>query len=179
MFPGPDSVQVITPLGKDEAAELQHKVGSIIFNVPPGGNLNGTGSSSVTVPLDATGRATVTYACDYLLSPTGCGAGSIQVTAIWNSVANGTRVTLLGPSSPVTDAGTPPPSGGPPDAGTVGGPVGPPTSVLGIAAAPSVLGIKGSGIQETGLTRFLVTDAAGRPVSNVGVQPAPETGPGT
>jgi len=143
--------------------------GSIIFNVPPGGNLNGTGSSSVTVPLDATGRATVTYACDYLLSPTGCGAGSIQVTAIWNSVANGTRVTLLGPSSPVTDAGTPPPSGGPPDAGTVGGPVGPPTSVLGIAAAPSVLGIKGSGIQETGLTRFLVTDAAGRPVSNVGV----------
>src|SRR4029077_15523688 len=33
VFPGPDSVQLITPLGKDEAAELQHKVGSIIFNV--------------------------------------------------------------------------------------------------------------------------------------------------
>ena len=33
VFPGPDPVQVITPLGKDEAAELQHKVGSIIFNV--------------------------------------------------------------------------------------------------------------------------------------------------
>jgi len=142
--------------------------GSITFNAP-GGNLNGTGTTSATVPLDATGRVTVTYSCDYLLSPTGCGAGSIQVTAIWNSLANGTRVTLLGPSAPVTDAGTPPPSGGPPDAGSVGGPVGPPTSVLGIAAAPSVLGIKGSGIQETGLTRFLVTDAAGRPVSNVGV----------
>lgn len=32
-FPGPDPVQLITPLGKDEAAELQYKVGSIIFNV--------------------------------------------------------------------------------------------------------------------------------------------------
>jgi putative ABC transport system permease protein len=33
VFPGPDQVQLITPLGKDEAAELEHKVGSIIFNV--------------------------------------------------------------------------------------------------------------------------------------------------
>jgi len=33
VFPGPDQVQLITPLGKDEAAELQHKIGSIIVNV--------------------------------------------------------------------------------------------------------------------------------------------------
>src|SRR6266481_2231449 len=33
VFPGPDQVQLITPLGKDEVAELQYKVGSIIFNV--------------------------------------------------------------------------------------------------------------------------------------------------
>lgn len=33
VFPGPDQVQLITPLGKDEAAELQHKTGSIIRNV--------------------------------------------------------------------------------------------------------------------------------------------------
>jgi predicted permease len=33
VFPGPDPVQLITPLGKDEAAELQYKVGSIILNV--------------------------------------------------------------------------------------------------------------------------------------------------
>jgi predicted permease len=33
VFPGPDPVQLITPLGKDEAAELQYKVGSIVFNV--------------------------------------------------------------------------------------------------------------------------------------------------
>ena len=32
-FPGADEVQLITPLGKDEAAELQYKVGSIIRNV--------------------------------------------------------------------------------------------------------------------------------------------------
>ena len=32
-FPGPDPVQLITPLGKDEAAELQHRVGSVVRNV--------------------------------------------------------------------------------------------------------------------------------------------------
>ena len=32
-FPGADPVQLIAPLGKDEAAELQQKVGSVIFNV--------------------------------------------------------------------------------------------------------------------------------------------------
>jgi predicted permease len=33
VFPGPDQVQLITPLGKDEAAELQHEVGTIVHNV--------------------------------------------------------------------------------------------------------------------------------------------------
>jgi len=33
VFPGPDQVQLITPLGKDEAAELEHRVGSIVRNV--------------------------------------------------------------------------------------------------------------------------------------------------
>ncbi len=33
VFPGPHQVDLITPLGKDEAAELEHRVGSIIFNV--------------------------------------------------------------------------------------------------------------------------------------------------
>lgn len=33
VFPGADEVQLITPLGKDEAAELQYKVGSIVRNV--------------------------------------------------------------------------------------------------------------------------------------------------
>jgi hypothetical protein len=33
VFPGPDQVQLLTPLGKDEAAELQFKVGSIVRNI--------------------------------------------------------------------------------------------------------------------------------------------------
>src|SRR5580693_4177131 len=33
VFPGPDPVQLITPLGKDETTELEHRVGSIIFSV--------------------------------------------------------------------------------------------------------------------------------------------------
>ena len=33
VFPGPDQVQLITPLGKDETAELQYKTASIIRNV--------------------------------------------------------------------------------------------------------------------------------------------------
>jgi predicted permease len=33
VFPGADPVQMITPLGKDEAAEREHRAGSIIFNV--------------------------------------------------------------------------------------------------------------------------------------------------
>ncbi|HEX5430671.1 MAG TPA: ABC transporter permease, partial [Bryobacteraceae bacterium] len=33
VFPGPDQVQLITPLGKDEAAELQYKIGSVIQNI--------------------------------------------------------------------------------------------------------------------------------------------------
>ncbi len=33
VFPGPHPVDLLTPLGKDEAAELEHRVGSIIFNV--------------------------------------------------------------------------------------------------------------------------------------------------
>jgi hypothetical protein len=141
--------------------------GTVTFTAT-GGNLNGTSSNTVTVPLDATGHATVTYVCDFTLDVTHCGAGSVLVTAIWSSVANGARVTLLGPSAPVTDGGTPPPAGGT-DAGIVTGPVGLPTSIVETSTIPAVLGLKGSGVQENGVMTFLVTDSAGRPVSNVAV----------
>lgn len=132
------------------------------------GNLNGTGSSTVTVPLDPTGKATVTYSCNFVADVLHCGAGQVQVTVIWTSVANGTRVTLVGPSASVTDGGTPPPPAV--DAGTpVVGPLGPPTSIIETAAIPDVLGLKGSGIQENGVMTFLVTDSAGRRVSNAAV----------
>jgi hypothetical protein len=41
---------------------------------------------------------------------------------------------------------------------------GPPSSVVELAEIPNVLGIQGSGIQETGLMTFLVSDAYGTPV---------------
>jgi len=132
-----------------------------------GGNLNGSGTSSVNVALDSVGHATVTYSCDFTLDVTHCGAGSVTVTAVWSSVANGTRVTLVGPSAPVTDGGGPPPVV---DAGPViVGPAGPAAAVIETASVPAVLGIQGSGIQETGLMSFLVTDSAGRAVANAAV----------
>jgi len=133
-----------------------------------GGNLAGSGNSSVSVPLDATGHATLTYSCDFTLDTTHCGAGNVTVTAVWSSVANGTHVTLVGPSSPASgDGGSSPP---PVDAGPViGGPAGPAAAVIETDVSPAVLGIQGSGIQETGVMSFLVTDSAGRPVPNAAV----------
>jgi hypothetical protein len=133
-----------------------------------GGNLDGSGTSSVNKTLDAAGKTTLTYACDFTLDTTHCGAGNITVTAVWSSVANGTRVTLIGPSAPPpSDGGSPPP---PVDAGPiVGGPAGPAAAVSESAMFPDVLGIQGSGIQEYGVMSFLVTDSAGRPVANAAV----------
>ncbi|HYS08965.1 MAG TPA: hypothetical protein VEP66_09480, partial [Myxococcales bacterium] len=133
-----------------------------------GGNLDGSGLSSVNKTLDAAGKAAVSYACDFTLDTTHCGAGNITVTAVWSSVANGTRVTLIGPSAPPpSDGGSPPP---PVDAGPIlGGPLGPPSSIMETAMFPDVLGLKGSGIQENGVMTFLVTDSTGRAVPNVAV----------
>ena len=140
--------------------------GNISF-LASAGNVNGTGTTAATLTLDAAGHATVTYACDFTLDPTHCGAGSVVVTASWSTVANGTRVTLQGPSSTGTDAG---PTSGGTDAGPiVVGPAGAAASVTATASAPAVLGLKGSGIQETGVTTFLVTDASGRAVSGATV----------
>jgi len=141
--------------------------GDVTFTAP-GGDLNGSGSNSVSVPLNAAGQATVSYSCNFTVDVTHCGAGSVLVTAIWTSVANGTRVTLVGPSSPTTDAGSPPPPAV--DAGpVVTGPAGPPAAVMKNGASPDILGLKGSGIQETGVMSFLVTDSAGRPAPTVAV----------
>jgi len=141
--------------------------GSVTFTAP-GGDLNASGGNSVSVALNASGQATVTYACNFTVDVTHCGAGQVLVTALWTSVANGTRVTLVGPSSPTTDGGSPPPP--PVDAGpVVTGPAGAPAAVIETAVAPEVLGIQGSGIQETGVMSFLVTDSAGRPTPSVAV----------
>ena len=146
--------------------------GSVAFTAS-GGNVNGTGTVTATVALDVDGHATVTYSCDVAADPAHCSAGTVLVTAVWGTstaqVTNGAHIALQGASTPATDAGG---GGGGTDAGGPPppvGPAGPPAAIIANASAPAVLGLKGSGIQETGLTSFLVTDAAGRAVSGVAV----------
>src|SRR5207248_5478722 len=121
------------------------------------GNVNGTGTTAATLTLDAAGHATVTYACDFTLDPTHCGAGSVVVTASWSTVANGTRVTLQGPSSTGTDAG---PTSGGTDAGPiVVGPAGGAGSVTATASAPGGPGLQRSRIPEEGGPRLSIITA--------------------
>ena len=143
--------------------------GSVAFTASAG-SLNGSGTTALSAALDTAGRATVTYACDVSMDPARCGPGSVAVNATWSGVTNGMRLTLQGLSSS-PDAGSPDAgSPGGTDAGTGGsGSAGPPASVIATSTVPAILGLKGSGIQETGVTTFLVTDAAGRPVSNLAV----------
>src|SRR5205807_3650004 len=118
----------------------------------------------LSAALDTAGQATVTYACDVSMDPARCGPGSVVVNATWSGVTNGMRLTLQGLSSS-TDAGSPDAgSPGGTHAGTGGsGAAGPPASVIATSTVPAILGLKGSGLQETGVTTFLVPDAAGRP----------------
>src|SRR5207245_4227676 len=115
--------------------------GSISF-LASAGDVNGTGTTAATLTLDAAGHATVTYACDFTLDPTHCGAGSVVVTASWSTVANGTRVTLQGQSSTGTDAGSP--SGGTDAGPIVVGPAGAGGSGAAHARAPAGPGPDGS-----------------------------------
>ncbi|HZR10443.1 MAG TPA: hypothetical protein VFA79_17780 [Myxococcales bacterium] len=143
--------------------------GSVMFTAS-GGSVNGTGTLTATATLDVDGHAVVSYACDVAVDPAHCGAGTVLITAAWSSVTNGTHIALQGAGGSGSDAGTTIDAGTPPDAGpVVVGPVGPPAAVFETAAAPALLGIKGSGIQETGVMSFTVTDASGRGVSGVTV----------
>jgi hypothetical protein len=138
--------------------------GSVSFTASAG-NMNGSGSTTATVALDVDGHASASYACNAAVDAVHCAAGTVLITAAWTSVTNGTHIALQGAAAPGTDAGSPGT-----DAGVVVvGPIGPPAAVFESASAPGVLGLKGSGIQETGVTTFLVTDASGRGVSGVTV----------
>lgn len=142
--------------------------GSVAFTASAG-SLNASGTVTATVALDGNGHATATYACDVAVDPTHCGAGTVLITAAWTTVTNGTHIALQGGSGSTSDAGSTTDAGSPDAGPVVVGPVGPPAAVFESAAAPSILGIKGSGIQETGVMSFLVTDASGRGVSSVTV----------
>src|SRR3989442_9809537 len=143
-------------------AQGQPASGSVAFTASAG-NLNGSGTTALSVALNAAGQATVTYACDVSIDPARCGPGSVAVNATWSGVTNGMRLTLQGLSSS-TDAGSPDAgSSGGTDAGTGGsGSAGPPASNNMGPAAPRVPRLKGAGIQETGLTTLLVNRSSGR-----------------
>jgi len=240
--------------------------GTVTFSASTG-NINGSGTTSATVALDAQGHASVTYSCDFISDAAHCGAQTVLITATWSGVSNGTHIALTGSTSPAgggggggggattpvatkIDTGTMNPSflvtsdavnvaqnllgtaavtfivkdqNNAPLSGTtvtfselaaenlvtftpatavsngagvvtvnvsskttrgtahviasfpgasatfpvpiVGGP----TSIVTVSAVPSLLGLQGSGIQETGLMTFLVTDSAGAPVPGISV----------
>lgn len=139
--------------------------GSITFSAPYG-DVNGTGTSSAAVPLDATGSARVTYACS-VAKDSHCTSGALVVGATWNGFSGGVPIVVAAPGS--SGGGSNPDAGGGsnPDGGTKV--AGPPSIIIETAATPSVLGLKGSGIQETGLMTFLVTDSQGTPAPGAAV----------
>ena len=139
--------------------------GTIVFTASAG-DMNGTATVTATVNLDATGKAKVTYACNVAVDSR-CGAGKVLITAVTNNLTGGAQLDITGPGGTTgtgTDGGTVVTN---PDGGTVV--VGPPTIIIETAETPSVLGLKGSGIQEHGLMTFLVTDSSGNPVSGAAV----------
>src|SRR5437868_3027179 len=79
-------------------AQGQPASGSVAFTASAG-NLNGSGTTALSVALNAAGQASVTYACDVSIDPARCGPGSVAVNATWSGVTNGTRLTLQGLSS--------------------------------------------------------------------------------
>jgi hypothetical protein len=143
--------------------------GSVIFSAPYG-DVNGTGATTASATLDATGAAKVTYACNVAIDAH-CVAGAVVVTASWSGLSGGVPVLITVPAPSGggggggTDAGPPPPG----TDGGVGKVAGPPSIIIETAAVPAILGLKGSGIQETGLMTFLVTDSVGTPAPGAAV----------
>jgi hypothetical protein len=129
----------------------------------PYGDVNGTGTTSATLTLDSTGSAKATYACN-VTAAAACIAGPVALTATWTTLSGSALLTITSPSGTGgTDGGT----GGGADGGVKV--AGPPTIIIETAAAPAILGLKGSGIQESGLMTFLVTDAQGTPAPGAAV----------
>jgi hypothetical protein len=153
--------------------------GSVIFSAA-GGDINATGTNSATVALNASGQASASYACNFALDATHCGAGSILVTATWSSVANGTRVTLQGATPPGggggggggggSDAGVPPPP-------TPGAPSIVVSSVFPAFIVTSTAANPAAGLPGATTVSFLVRDANGAPFPGQSIsfsQPAGE-----
>lgn len=141
--------------------------GSAVFTAPFG-DLNGSGTPTATVTLGAAGTATVTYACSASADATNCVSGATAIVQVaWTSATSSVAVGITGNSvGPGPDGGNPGPDGGIVDGGAVAGP---PFSILTVSSTPSLLGLRGSGIQEQGRTIFNVTDANGIPAGGAAV----------
>jgi hypothetical protein len=136
--------------------------------------------AATTVTLDAAGTASVSYSCNIAVDAR-CVAGNAFVSASWSSAGKTVQLSVQNvaagggggttPPPPVGGGGTPPPP--------TGTPPGPPSNIAVTAVAPSVLGLKGSGIQERGTISYTVTDSLGIPVPGMTVnftQQAPVLG---
>jgi len=140
---------------------------------------------TLTVTLDAQGKATASFNCP-VAQDTGC-KGFVRVEGDWNEVNNGTSVqvtTTTGSTGGGTDAGTNPgggtdagtnPGGGT-DAGTNPGGGGDPAAV-GVPAnivflsssAKAQLGIRSSGLETSTPLTFVVLDLSGNRVKDAEV----------
>jgi len=125
--------------------------------------------TATTAALATDGTASVDYSCNIALDSR-CVAGTVFISASWTSAGKTVQLTVTNVAAGGGGGGTPPPSGGgggtPPPAGT---PPGPATNIAVTSAAPTILGLKGSGIQERGSIGYLVTDSLGVPAPGITV----------
>jgi hypothetical protein len=150
----------ITVTASCVAADGTPGTGSVTFTSAIG-TLNGAPAQAAVV-LTA-GTASVTFSCNASSDPN-CAPGSVILNARWDIAVTAVHLTLTGSGGSGTDGGTGGGTDGGTDGGTGGGTGTIPAYILARGATPSALGIKGSGIQETGVATFLVTDAYGSPV---------------
>ncbi|MBI3795949.1 MAG: Ig-like domain-containing protein [Deltaproteobacteria bacterium] len=136
---------VITATVLDENNKLMPNI-SVLFQIEPPavGSLVGN-LSAITAITGTNGQATVT-----LTIPAKTPAGTVTVTGSARGVSGSVDVTLT--------------AGG---GGGGGGPT--PASVQFVSAAPTVIGVKGSGLPEQSILTFQVTDALGQPIVGAAV----------
>ena len=126
--------------------------------------------AATTATLAADGTASTTFSCNVAVDAR-CVAGTVFINASWTSAGRTVQLTVQNVAAG-GGGGTGGGGGGgggttpPPPPGT---PAGPPTNIAVTAVAPSVLGLKGSGIQERGTISYIVTDSIGIPVGGITV----------
>jgi len=143
--------------------------GTVTFVAAFGNLTNSAGAPASTVTLAADGTASINYACNIAVDSR-CVAGNVFVSGSWSSAGKTVQLSVSNVAPPAGGGPPPPPAGGggtpPPPTGT---PPGPPSNIAVTSSAPSVLGLKGSGIQERGTISYLVSDSLGIPAPGITV----------